>query len=245
MSVPTYARWRFSVFATKVRSVRTTVFGRPSLYARKLRRRAVLVTAGWGALAVTPTLWAVDITGTQMWTPTEMVLVLGASLVPIVLGRRSHKRIGQTTVGIRSEVLVARYLRRSGQAAVLHGCLLGAGGDADHIVLGPQATVVETKTGFGHVRLGSNGELLSGKRRIPGDPVAQVRRQARALTALVGVPVSTVVCVAHMTNAPFSSGQTVVCSARHLNAVLKALPEVMEPRHALDLAARLSQNLEK
>jgi hypothetical protein len=109
--------------------------------------------------------------------------------------------------------------------------MIGGGGDADHIVLGPPLLVIETKTGYGFVR-SEDSSLYAGRRRIPGDPVTQVNRQSRTLGRQLGAYVHTVVCVVDMENHPFATGNTTVCSLADLITVVSALPATLDPKTA-------------
>ena len=150
--------------------------------------------------------------------------------------RKTAKRYA---IGGKSERVVAGAIRRADPVAVVHGALLGAGGDADHVVLGPAVAVVETKTGFGKV-LEVDGGLQAGRRRIPKDPVAQVERQAHALGRLLGIEASSVVCVTKMVNRPFHTfSGCFVCSADSLPEVLAGLPHILDDRGAMKAAKKI------
>jgi hypothetical protein len=110
---------------------------------------------------------------------------------------------------------------------VLHSVDLSAGGDADHIVLGPMCAVVETKYAKGVVKPVKGGLTASGK-RIPRDPVSQARRQAAALRRVSGVWTEAVVCVTGMTNKPFVEGGVTVCSLDDLPRIVASMPAVLQ-----------------
>lgn len=170
--------------------------------------------------------------------------VAGIAAVAASLGARSEWiRRSKAAIGARSERRVAREIEHLGCSAVIHGALLGAGGDADHIVVGPALAVIETKTGRGNVAW-SDGRLLAGRRAIPGNPVAQVRRQAAALGRRAGVRPMAVVCVPDMEGRPFMVDEVTVCSLASLSAVLRAAPTVLDPSGAERVVAALAQRPE-
>jgi hypothetical protein len=151
-----------------------------------------------------------------------------------------HQRRWQA--GIDAERAVAAAIESCDVTAVVHGARV-AGGDADHVVLGPCAAVVETKHGLGPVWVDSSdaGMLWVSGRRLRGEdgsPVRQVLRQANALAELLEAAMVSVVCVAGMTSAPFVTDGVHVCSATDLPHVLASLPVVLDPAAARALADR-------
>ena len=139
-------------------------------------------------------------------------------------------------IGAASERRVSRLLEASNVGYVLDSVDLGAGGDADHIVVGYGITVVETKTGTGVVRSDHAG-MYVGDRKIKGDPVRQATRQAALVHDITGVWVEAVVCVVDMKNSPFADRGTTICSLADLPKVVsrngKALDQV-RVQHVVD-----------
>jgi hypothetical protein len=218
------------------------VLGTPAAYARKLQIRAllratlaVLVAAAAAAVAL----------GAPEAFPTVRLNVAGAVAAAVFAAAlaardRFATAARKAKVGIESEKRVAKVLARiDGLEAVVNGALLGAGGDADHLALGPVCVVVETKTGSGNLSVEGDGRLRVGRRVIPGDPLAQVGRQARALERLCGNSVTAVVCI------PDAKGQARqvrgvwVCNLSQLGGVIVAAPRVMAQGRAVDLAREL------
>jgi hypothetical protein len=148
-------------------------------------------------------------------------------------------KAAKASIGTKSEVRVAKLLNTLDYDVTMHGMLLGAGGDCDHVVVGPINCVIETKTGHGEVSF-RDGAMYASRRRIPKNPVAQVERQAHALARLTGRQVRSVVCVVDMTNRPFSTGSTIVCSLNDLPDVLSHAPNVFDSRAALAFAQNLA-----
>lgn len=167
-----------------------------------------------------------------------LALALGAALV----ARKDWERHGKAAVGARSERRVAKALA-GGPWEVFNGALLGAGGDADHIIIGAGSAVVETKTGHGRVTT-ADGVMRAGSRRMPGDPIAQVRRQASAMARQYNLRPLPVVCVVDMSNEPFMSQGVLVCSLGYLVSLLQRqmVSESGEllARAAHDLRAKIS-----
>ena len=220
-----------------------TIAGRPGGHAAVLARTALVRAAALAAVCAGCALGFLAAGPAHLFSGGAGALepaVTGLGAVAAGLGCRSElTRHAKAAVGRRSERRVAARLERLGATAVIHGAMLGAGGDTDHIVLGPLLAVVETKTGSGQVHA-SEGKLHAGRRTILGDPVAQVRRQAAALGRLCGQQPFPVVCIPDMTNRPFETSGVVVCSEADLASVLRAAPAVLAPLRAAELAARLS-----
>lgn len=142
-------------------------------------------------------------------------------------------------VGAASERRVAKVLRSLNPVALLHSVDLRAGGDADHLVLGPWLVTVETKTGAGPVRY-TDGKLYVGARQLRGDPLAQCRRQARAARKDVGSFCDAIVCVVDMENKPFTHNHVTVCSLRDLPGEIRKLTSRVSASAARTHAQRLA-----
>lgn len=222
----------------------TQVHGRPGSHARSLQRSALARSAagGLGALAGFVVFVLVGHFGALGASGVRSVLALAALVAVGVGGYFSHASFvssKKAAVGARSEERVGRVLDQLGATSVVHGALLGAGGDADHVVLGPVVAVVETKTGGGPVKL-DGSSLVVGRRTLLGDPLGQSRRQAVRLGRLVGAHAHAVVCIPDMRGAPVSLKGVQVCSLDDLGDVLSALPPVLDPAtaaHAGELIA--------
>lgn len=127
-----------------VRGVNTTVIGKPAAHARSLATGYLRTAFLLGALA------AVSAAAAWMIGGQALLIFALAAVVLLAVASERWQRYGRARVGVKAEETVLRAVRRSGEAhTVLNGMLLGAGGDADHIVLGPGAAVIETKAGFG------------------------------------------------------------------------------------------------
>jgi hypothetical protein len=160
-------------------------------------------------------------------------------LFTMVLYHNAKSHRSRAQVGGYSEQRVAAVLASMAPVALLNSVLLGAGGDADHVILGPQLAVIETKTGWGEVSFDGH-TMRAGARSIPGNPVAQVQRQAAVLHDLVQEYTDAVVCVVDMTNPPLQVGSTTVCSLADLPQVLRRLPARLDGQKASHLYARLT-----
>jgi flagellin-like protein len=222
----------------------TVVLGSPGAHARSLAFKALGRAALLSALIVALVVAGFALGALSVFASDRGVSeVVGALLLlaAVVVGfsvSNSWASMRKAEIGWRSEKRVASVLDRCGAAAVVHGALLGAGGDVDHMVLGPVAVAVETKTGGGRVRI-EHGRVVAGRRTVPGDPVAQARRQAVALGRALGVRTSAVVCLPDMSNRPFKSGDVAVCSLNDLAAVIAAQPHQLSPDQAVVQARRL------
>jgi len=204
----------------------TLVYGNPGGYASTLARRAT-----WQAvvsiICALSTVWAVYILGgfTKPYLPHIALLAIGliGLLISLIGARSAHTHVTRARIGVTSERRVAATLGNSDSTYLFNGCVVGPGGDADHIIVGPHLVVVETKTGYGQVYSDSSG-LVAGHRRIPGNPVHQVNRQAYAVGRLANTYATPIVCVVDMTNPPFTVGPTTVCSLADLPAAIAAAP---------------------
>lgn len=221
---------------------RPVTFGRPGAYASHLVRQANLHAAAFGigtgcALIVAALNLVATLRG-------ELVgaMVVAVGLAFAALGRHQYShwviKARKAAVGARAERVVATALAGTGAAAVVHGALLGAGGDADHIVLGPWVVLVETKHGRGPVSVVGE-RLVVGGRKLPGDPVGQARRQAGALSHITGRTASAVVCVPGMEGPQFRHRGVTVCSAPDLAGAIACLPPILDGPAALEWARRL------
>jgi hypothetical protein len=209
----------------------------PAKHAAYLARMALLRMVGvvciWAGLTLAARTATPFSTHRPLLISYAVVAILGAV---VFSNARMHR--AKALVGARSERRVARVLKSLGPVALLNSTLLGAGGDADHIVLGPWLVVVETKTGRGQTRYSGN-QLFIGSRAIPGNPVSQVRRQAQALRGVAQEYTDAIVCVVDQTNPPYQVGDTTVCSLTDLPRVLRALPSRLSDARATDLFTRL------
>lgn len=216
-----------------MRKVPTTSYNEPSPHAQSLMRTYGKQTASWGAasiaviavgLYVAPSLWL-------LWA---LLAVCG-----FAVASGMYKKYGQARIGYVSEAKIAKTLQRSNSAQVLiNSCMLGAGGDADHVLLGPCAVVVETKTGFGKLNV-RKGRVYSGNRQVGKDEISQVRRQARALESLIKVPVRAIVCVADASGPVQTVGDVTVCSGKDLPSVVKTSPSVIDVRNLGQVTTRV------
>lgn len=208
----------------------TLVLGRPGAHARDLAvRRALLVAA----LAVAAAALAAGALVARTWWP----LVPAAALVLVARDRAGWVR--RALAGMRAEQAAGRAAESAGPAAVVHGALLGTGGDADHVVLGPVCAVVETKSGRGPLRT-DGGTVTVGGRRLARDPGAQARAQAALVRRTTGCWTEAVVCVVGMDGPPRRVGDCWYCSAADLAQVLRRLPARLDADAARDAARRLS-----
>lgn len=206
----------------------------PGGHARLLARRAArpslaLASAGVG-IAASAMFYEL--------TP----LVLAAFAAGIVAGTRipgpGSVRIHQALAGARAEERVAYALTRLPDVhVVLNSVLLGAGGDLDHAVVSQRGlTAVETKHGRGRLSL-QDGKVRAGNRVIPGDPIAQVRRQSAALGRVTGRRVTAVVCVPDGVGV-LHIGDVTVCGLRDLRSCL-GMGAVLDAATARDLVTRI------
>jgi hypothetical protein len=203
-----------------------------------LARRHGLSSAGCWLGAVALALAALWSASAGSWV--VAAFAAAAAVVCVLAGRGFWAQSRKAAVGARSERTVARVLARSGAHVVVHGAMLGAGGDLDHAVVGPVLVAVETKTGRGEVRVDGDGRLWVGRRQVLGSPTSQAHRQAVALGRAAGGFAQAVVCVVDMANAPFVHRGVTVCSAGDLVGVLRGFPSVLRADESRAVAGRLA-----
>lgn len=213
------------------------VHGTPGAHARHLRNVALRnVALGVGLLPV-GVVALVALGGFSVFKEPGLrsavaLLVLACMFAASVWARTQVTRSEKAMVGMRSEVRVGKELSRCGASALVNGAMLGAGGDADHVVLGPVAVVVETKTGRGRVRM-DGSSLVVGQRTLVGEPLEQARRQAKKLSGKLGVSVDAVVCVPDMEGPPKRLNGVTVCSLDDLVRTVQSMPQHLDQSSAL------------
>jgi hypothetical protein len=210
--------------------------GKPGSYALQLasqRRKPGIVVGAISLLAV--------VIGWYSWpeNPTLTLVSLAAAALAVGVARHYFDSAAKAMRGVKAERVTAKALRNSRCSELVHGALIGAGGDADHIVLGPMLAVVETKSGAGVVQVKA-GRVQVGARVLPGDPASQVRRQATSLGRIAGAWADAVVCVPGMINQPLHVDGVTICSARDLPGVIAGLPHRVGGHLAASLAQRLA-----
>jgi hypothetical protein len=210
--------------------------GAPARYTKKLRAKNLRSCATGGLLS------ASAICALLMLPPVNREPVLVASAVVVFIGglwmcQRSWRLVQMNQAGIRAETAAAKAVRNSNAYAAAFGAQLSHG-DCDIVVVGPQLAAVEVKYGRGKVRLES-GKLRDDRKVFGKDPIKQARGQAAALGRLANAFGDPVVCVVGMTNPPFKTGDTVVCSVADLPGVLQALPGRVSRLQAASLTAVL------
>lgn len=166
---------------------------------------------------------------------TMLAAVLGGvSAVPLVVVAVEQRL--RAAAGLAAERDVARLLAGIHAVAVVHGPVWDqVSGDSDHLVLGPCAAVIETKAGAGKLTL-KKGRIHLNRRGLRGDPIAQVRDQARRAQLRLGVDVVPVVCLPFATGPSFDVGGVRVCTAADLAQVIGDCPAVVSPDAALRMA---------
>lgn len=212
--------------------------GTPGGFATRLAWRARL-RAGAALAVVALSIWGLyaflpESANLQVLAPAAAVIIAASALA-----RHWLSAAQAAAVGARSERRVASSLRKFNPTALLHSVDLRAGGDADHLVLGPKLVVVETKTGAGHV-VYKDGKIFVNNRPLRGDPVAQCRRQARAARDGLGAFCDAIVCVVDMKNDWFVHNTVLVCSLRDLHTALHSLPDRLSDVAARSAAAKLA-----
>lgn len=229
----------------------TFVAGKPGGYASLLARRARLKTLA--ALSIVSLcLWFSYANRSSFASSGVSSYLAPAALIAAsisgALARLWWGKAAAASVGARSEKIVARALYNQSPVAILHSVDLKAGGDADHMVLGPKLVVIETKTGSGVVSY-KDGKLYVGNKALRGDPIAQCRRQALAAKKVLGTYCEAVVCVVNMSNSPFTVGSVTVASSVDLSSVFAGFQDRLRPdvawARALELAPQCSTIHEK
>lgn len=203
------------------------------------RRRVLVVTlVGLAAAPVAAGFSPLNVAGHGR------VGALGVALTSYLAGhvalwgrRLANPDAVRAAVGARAEADTATVLERCAPRAVLHSLLLGAGGDLDHVVVGPCLVALETKYGRGRVSV-RDGVVYAGSKALRGDPLAQVRRQASRLTEIVGRPSVPVVVISQGVGQVRVDG-VIVCGPREVPAVVAAAPKILSPAGATAARIRL------
>jgi hypothetical protein len=210
---------------------------RAGAHARSLARGASymrLFYLGLAALALY--LGYHSITVKPLHVTNRPLLVLSGVLLVLALFQAAgeRKNSAKARVGATNESRVARVLSKTNTDYLINSAMLGVGGDADHVLLGPCLAVVETKSGRGPLSVRGHS-LVSGSKIIPGDPVAQVKRQAAALGRIAGSYCDAIVCVADTTTPIQIDRGVTLCSLSQLPGVIAALPARISQQDAANL----------
>lgn len=210
--------------------------GTPAAHAARLaaaaRNSAVAAGATSAALAV------MSLLALGSW-PLGALVGLAAAATGMWWAQQRSVAHAKAVAGVRAEQRVADQLRRIHPTGVAHGVLLGGGGDADHVAVGPFCVLVETKHGKGPLRV-SDGRVSVGGRALHGDPISQATRQAAALRRTASVYVDAVLCIVDMDGPPERHRSVTVCSAADLPAVVASSPAVLDERAARRLLFALA-----
>ncbi len=204
------------------------VYGKPALHAKNLYRVASLRAIAAWSIAVLVMVSINELGGIESFTKRggssfSITLLIIFAIVAVNIARKAHVNAHKAKAGIDAENQVAKALRNVPAAAVIHGALLGKGGDADHIVLGPMAALIETKHGRGEVSVNAS-QVFAGRKKLPKDPIGQANRQAAALRKKIkGRYVQSILCVTQMSNSPFQHNGVIVCSIKDLPSVLRTV----------------------
>ena len=222
-------------------ATRVLVNQRSGGYASKLALNAAGRALGAALVGLGAMIWIYRYFPTTHHSPVQLAIAIGATALAVVAYgayRRARSDGRKASVGATSERRVSRVLSRAHPVGLANSLMLGAGGDADHVVVGPWLAVIETKTGRGAVRM-EGTTMRAGSRAVPGDPVAQVARQARAVGRLAGTTCDAVVCIVDATTAPFVDRGVAVCSLADLPRVLAQLPHRVAEANAVQMYENL------
>jgi hypothetical protein len=216
-------------------------FGSTARYARTLRDRAVANMFLVAFVTFPVAAWWVE----NPLSPYRGSIGLVAVSVLLATVYDLSGTYRKALAGIVSEQRVLAAVRDSRAAVVVNGARPSErAGDIDHVVLGPMAAVIETKTGAGTVTA-QGDQLRCNTRPLRGASLRQARSQAQTVSRMLGVPVATVVCVVDMAGDPIVVGGVTVCSAETLPDVLDALAPALDATTALEAARKLQPTYEE
>lgn len=211
---------------------------KPGRYSAGIARKAQAREFKWLSYTLGLVLLAVVLAVNVHWV-FALPFIAGA-FTTFAKAKDAGVRAGKARIGAVSERRVAAALKKGNYSVVINNAVLfkTRRGDADHVVLGPCAVVVETKTGGGKLRCDEvHGTIIANGRLVPTAPIKQVRAQAQQLSTILGVPTRAIVCIVDAEGEPIVlSDGTVVCSLRFLNAVLRRMPAVLTPEMAAEAA---------
>lgn len=219
-------------------------YGRPAEWAaqQKWKRRgnalknyalaalALIVVAALAYLALT---WELGSVKVRVAIALIGAAVGGAYIFQrVTTARTALKWATRARIGVDSERLVRRAIRRQPHVAAVYGAVLGPRqGDCDLILVDPSLVVaaVEIKTGNGNVSV-TDHTVRAGRKTLPRDPIGQTLKAARRLSESLGKPVLPVLCIPGMSNRPFVTEQGIlVCSAK---SALRAMGQCGTPAFA-------------
>ena len=207
-----------------------TITGKPGSHASKLAREAFYKRSMASVAVISFTTIVALLLFTAPKKPFYVVAML-CSALGILSAAKFYKDwdvdYHKAKIGAKAEREVAGILAKTNVAELANGMLLGTGGDADHIVLGPGAAVIETKAGNGKVSY-EGGVFKVGRKTLHRNAVTQAKNQARALGELTGVWVTAIVCVPGMTNETFIADGVTICGAYELPKAIRSLPPVID-----------------
>ena len=149
-------------------------------------------------------------------------------------GAEGEERTATILTPLDSEGFVALHDRR----------MPGSRGNIDHVVIGPPGIlVVETKSYAGTLRV-RGGELrVAGRRRT--EIIDQARREADAVAAVLGKPVTPLICV-HRADLPWGRvelDEVRIVGPKELVKVLRSAPAVLSADEVRLLAERADATL--
>lgn len=220
--------------------------GKPAEWAAEQRmKRAVNGLKNYTKAGVASIVMVAGIAGAAIFIEDKTImliavvalLVFGALTIPkpIIAGAELMKRSGQAKIGVKSEKITQRYIKKGRPHVVAYGLKPTArGGDIDVSLITRAGVIlaVEVKTGFGKVSLAGDS-VRAGRRVIPGSPLNQAERNAGKLARAMGLSeadVIPVVCIPGMENAGFwVNRRTLVCSPKQLFSMGDDGGEVVYP----------------
>jgi hypothetical protein len=212
-------------------------FGSTARYARTLRNRAVANMFLVAFVSFPVAAWWVE----NPLSPYRAAVTLTAASVLLATVYDLSGAYRRALSGIVSEQRVLAAVRDSSAAVVVNGARPSdRAGDIDHVVLGPMAVVIETKTGSGTVTV-LGDQLRCNTRPLKGASLRQVRSQANAVSQTLGAPVAAVVCVVDMVGDLLRVGGVTVCSVEALPDVLDSFDPVLDSSQARAFGAELAR----
>jgi hypothetical protein len=213
-------------------STKPLVIGTPATFARSLARKQLLHTIYASATVVIGLLVIINF---------KMPILLLLLLPPALLARYSFGKYKRIYSGVTSERRVARQLKKMSPAVTIHGGDLGAGGDVDHIILGPICAVIETKTGRGRASIKGSDFYVSSK-KLHRNPITQIKLQQKLLAKRISCSVEAIVCIVDLHDPPKKINGVWVCSLKDLCTVVSSLPRVLTGSASNALVPRICGN---
>ena len=224
-------------------SARAEFERRRARHDERARRRlpVTLVVAGVGIVAGAGLVAAGGTAALLGWT---LLVASGTWVLIRIVPSQSVLAWSTGAEGEEQTATILAPLTRDGFVVLHDRRPPGSRGNIDHIVIGPPGVfVVETKSYAGKLEIRGSEVRVAGRRRT--EIIGQARREADAVAAVLGKPVTPLICV-HRADLPWGrvelDGVRIV-GPKELVKVLRSAPAVLSADEVRLLAERADATL--